>query len=38
MLFAKETGSGFEELQVDSLVNFGDDNLEEPSGMAPWSL
>jgi hypothetical protein len=35
MVFAKETGSGYEELQVDSYQPFGEETSEEPSGKAP---
>mmetsp|Transcript_4053 Transcript_4053/g.6282 ORF Transcript_4053/g.6282 Transcript_4053/m.6282 type:complete len:107 (-) Transcript_4053:145-465(-) len=34
-VFQKETGSGFEELQVDSLTHFGEEKAEDPSGMVP---
>mmetsp|Transcript_35579 Transcript_35579/g.36274 ORF Transcript_35579/g.36274 Transcript_35579/m.36274 type:complete len:107 (+) Transcript_35579:136-456(+) len=35
MVFSKESGSGWEDLQVDSFLPFGEENSEEPSGKAP---
>jgi len=35
MVFARETGTGWEELQVDALVPFGEESSDDPSGMAP---
>eukprot|EP01041_Mallomonas_annulata_P000706 gene706-1358_t len=35
MVFLKESGTGWEDLQVDSFLPFGEENSEEPSGKAP---
>jgi hypothetical protein len=35
MVFAKETGGGWEELQVDNISSFGEEGSSQMSGNVP---